>query len=432
MTWAVIALLGLLSGLFSSSETALFKLDESERGRAPERVRRLLEDPRSLLVTILLCNLVVNLAFFAIAPAAFASLDPESSVHPGESAALAGGFAALVTLLVVGEIVPKALALRAPLAIARLTAAPLGVAITLLRPARRIVGGVLEFVRRLIGEDERTEKGVTPEALAEVLERSRSEGVLAAKEADLLSEIVELERLRVREAMTPRVDLVLYDLEADDARAERRRVLDEARRSRIAWLPAIRGSADRIAGSVQVRDLLMHRSRDVESLVMPVKFVPEVARLASLLTAFHIDRVSEAVVIDEWGGTAGVVTLEDVFEELVGELRVEGEEKAPEIVALGEGRFRVSGSLSVRDWNDSFGVDVVPDAFETVGGFVSAVLGRIPRAGEEFDLGAGLVGVVDEVRGRRVVALTLMSRGPDDAGGGRLAAAGAGAEEDAR
>jgi putative hemolysin len=421
VTWVVIALLLLLSGMFSSSETSLFKLDDAQRGRMPVRVRRLLEDPRSLLVSILLGNLVVNLAFFAIAPAAFASLGPDSSVHVGESGALAGGLAALVTLLIAGEIVPKALALRAPAAIARLTAGPIGLIVVALRPMLHLVGGGLEFVRRLIGEDERTEKGVTPEALAEVLERSRSAGVLAAKEADLLSEIVELERLRVREAMKPRVDLVLYDLEAADPAAERRRVLDESRRNRITWLPAIRGRADRIAGGIKIRDLLVHRSREVESLVMPVKFVPEVARLASLLSAFHLDRVSEAVVIDEWGGTAGIVTLEDVFEELVGELRVEGEEKAPEIVGLGEGRFRVSGSLSVRDWNDSFGVDVVPDAFETVGGFVSAVLGRIPRAGEEVDLGAGLVGVVDEVRGRRVVALTLMSRTADRAGGRKSA-----------
>lgn len=146
---------------------------------------------------------------------------------------------------------------------------------------------------------------------------------------------------------------------------------------------------------------------------MPVKFVPEVARLVSLLSSFHLDRVSEAVVIDEWGGTAGVVTLEDVFEELVGELRVEGEEKSQEIFNVGEGRFRVSGSLSVRDWNERFNVDVVPAAFETVGGFVSAVLGRIPRAGDEVVLGKGLVGVIDEVRGHRVVTLTLESRAKD-------------------
>lgn len=410
MIWLSIVLLVLISGTLSSSETALFKLDEGERTLASPRVRRLLEDPRSLLVTILLGNLIVNLAFFAVAPSALGQFIERSGRLSAEEARFAGGFGALVILLISGEILPKALALRAPRAVARLTSAPVTAAVRTLGPARQLVSGALEFSRRLIGEDERSEKGVTPEALAEVLERSRSEGVLAAKEANLLGEIVELERLRVREAMTPRVDLVMFDLGEEDLAAERQRVLDEARRGRMTWVLAIRDGADHVAGGIGVRDLLLAPGRDPEELVMPVKLVPEVARLGSLLNAFHLDRVSEAVVIDEWGGTAGVVTLEDVFEELVGELRVEGEEKAPEIVGVGEGRFRVSGSLSVRDWNDSFGLQVVPAAFETVGGFVSAVLGRIPKAGDEVDLGAGLIGVIDEVRGRRVVTLTLMSR----------------------
>lgn len=410
MIWIVLGLLALLSGMYSSSETALFKLDEDGRMQAPARVRRLLDEPRALLVTILLANLVVNLAFFALAPSLFAEALGRVGLEAGT---LGGGFVALVVLLIAGEIVPKALALRAPLVIARTTAVPVAASVRLLGPVRSIIGGVLSFARTLLGEDERREQGVTPEALYEVLTMSRREGVLGAREADLLGEIVELEHLRVREAMTPRVDLVLLDLDADDAEAERARVLDEARRERITWVPVVRGNADTIVGGVEVRSLLVHRERAAEALVMPVKFVPEVARLASLLSSFHLDHVSEAVVVDEWGGTAGVVTLEDVFEELVGELRVEDEEKIQEIVDVGEGRFRVSGALSVREWNEAFNVDVVPAAFETVGGFVSAALGRIPRAGDEVHLGAGLVGVVDEVRGHRVVTLTLQSRSED-------------------
>ena len=206
-------------------------------------------------------------------------------------------------------------------------------------------------------------------------------------------------------------------------------MLAEARRECITWVPVVRGGADQIVGGLEIRSLLVHRERAVEALVMPVKFVPEMARLVSLLSSFHLDHVSEAVVVDEWGGTAGVVTLEDVFEELVGELRVEDEEKIQEIVDVGEGRFRVSGALSVREWNEAFNVDVVPSAFETVGGFVSAALGRLPRAGDEVHLGAGLVGIVDEVRGHRVVTLTLQSRSEDRVvtrGGQAPAAAGGG------
>ena len=145
-------------------------------------------------------------------------------------------------------------------------------------------------------------------------------------------------------------------------------------------------------------------------MVMPVKFVPEVARLVSLLSSLHDDRVSEAVVIDEWGGTAGVVTLEQVFEELVGEIRVEDEDVPETVTPLGEGRYRVSGSLSVRDWNETLGVSIFPGAFETVGGLVTASLGRLPKAGDTVELGGGLVAEIDQVRGRRVFTVTLWSR----------------------
>ena len=221
---------------------------------------------------------------------------------------------------------------------------------------------------------------------------------------------MELEHLRVREAMTPRVDLVMFDLDEEDLEVERGRVLQESRRERVTWMIAVHGSADNIAGSIQVRDLLVKGDRSPASMVMPVKFVPEVARLVSLLSSLHDDRVSEAVVIDEWGGTAGVVTLEQVFEELVGEIRVEDEDVPETVTPLGEGRYRVSGSLSVRDWNETLGVSIFPGAFETVGGLVTASLGRLPKAGDTVELGGGLVAEIDQVRGRRVFTVTLWSR----------------------
>ncbi|MFT5734341.1 MAG: putative hemolysin [Planctomycetota bacterium] len=414
MIWAAIFFLAFLSGTFSSSETALFKLSEGEVAAAPRRVQRLLEDPRALLVSILLANLVVNLLFFAIAPRAFTDLQVRvggaEPLASHASASLLGGLLALMTLLITGEIVPKALALKMPLGIAQLTATPIGWTVRFLRPVRSMIHAVLDLSHRMLGENERTEQGVTPEALADVLERSRTEGVLGANEADLLGEIVELEHLRVREAMTPRVDLVIFDLDEEDQGAERRRVLDEARRERITWMIAVRGTADNIAGGIQVRDLLVRPDRSPESLVMPVKFVPEVARLVSLLSSLHMDRVTEAVVIDEWGGTAGVVTLENVFEELVGDIRVEDEEALDEVVPLGEGRYQVAGGLSVRDWNEALGVAIFPGAFETVGGFVTAALGRLPKPGDTVELGGGLVAEIDQVRGRRVFTVTLWSR----------------------
>ena len=140
--------------------------------------------------------------------------------------------------------------------------------------------------------------------------------------------------------------------------------------------------------------------------IMPIKFVPEVAGVLDLLAEFKRDRAAEAVVVDEWGGTAGIVTVEDIFEELVGELRTEGEDREQPVVPLGAGSYRVAGSLAIRDGNWHFGQHVVPTEFETVGGMMTALLGRIPRVGDRIQVGP-LVCEVSDARGRRVVAVDL-------------------------
>jgi putative hemolysin len=218
----------------------------------------------------------------------------------------------------------------------------------------------------------------------------------------MISEIVELDGMRVREIMLPRVDMLVLD----ESCADPLPVVQEALARYQTWLPVVRGTRDEVVGHVLARDVLRHPGRDLAELVMPVKFVPEVATALSLLLEFQLDRTAEAVVVDEWGGTAGLVTIEDVFEEIVGELRVEGEGRRKPVVPLGEGRYRVSGSLSVRDWNERFGHQIVPKEFETVGGLVTAMLGRIPRAGDQVRLG-NLLCEVDQVRGRRVLSVDM-------------------------
>jgi len=394
LPWAMLAALLALSGFFSASETALFSLDERLALRAGSRARRLLEKPSSLLVTILLGNLFVNVLFFALVPTV-----------AGDASPLWSGASALLVLLLCGEILPKSLALRAPHLGSRLAAPPLTVAVRALRPVRRVVTLLLELCLRTLKESEHAEPGITSLALAQVLEKSAQEGLIAAGEADLLAEIVELGSLRVREIMTPRVDTVMLDLE--ETPEQRAATIQLAVKRRLTWLPVVAGDPDSVRGAAALRDLLANPERPLEQLVMPVMFVPEVAYALAMLGSMRDARVAEAVVVDEWGGTAGVVTLEDLFEEIVGELRVEGEELEKPVIPLGEGRFRVSGALSIHDWNDLLGRRIVPNEFETVGGYVLALLGRLPRAGDRVVLGGALTCEVREVRGRRVHTVDL-------------------------
>lgn len=394
LTWVVLALLVAASATLSSSETALFSLTPPERARAGPLVRRLLAQPRPLLSTILLGNLVVNLLFFAF------SL--RLSRGGGRLAEVASGFGALMTILVLGEILPKTLGLRARETVARVTAVPVAALLPLTGPVARLLDAFLELFYRALGAAGREEGGITPELLGRVLERSAERGELLTSEAQFLSGIAELEDLRVRELMTPRVDMLFLE-RAEEDRAE---LVQRALAARAPWIVVVDDDPDHVVGLVRLRDLLTRAERPVDELVVPVRFVPEVASGSALLHFLREAGVAQAVVVDEWGGTAGWVTLEDVFEHVVGELREEGERVESPVVDLGEGRFRVDGSLSIRDWNELFGHRVVPIEFETVAGWVTALLGRIPHPGDRVEA-AGLRFEVRRVAGRRITRVDL-------------------------
>jgi len=395
---ALLGALLLCSGFFSGSEAALFSLSPLERRSSTRSVQTLLEDPRRLLATILMANLVVNTLFFAFA----GGLLPGAEGWRG----LALGLAVLVVLLLCGEILPKILALRARRAVSAASAPILRFLVVVLQPLTRPLLFVLEVLHRGPLGRIRGEGGITPEILARVLERGAVEGALHEREADLLAGILELEDIRAREIMRPRVDSLFLEVSGEERDTLVRRALER----RLTWLPVTGGSQDEILGRVQVRDLVRQPETPIQKLVQPVKFVPELASALDVLRSLRADGASEAVVVDEYGGTAGVVTAEDAFEQILGDLRVEGEQSEAAVVALGEGRFRVAGDLSIRDWNEAFGLEVVPRGFETVAGFVTALLGRIPRVGDQVRVGA-LELEVHAVRRRRVLLVDIGVRG---------------------
>jgi len=392
--YALLGALLLCSSFLSGSEAALFSLSVLERRSSSHSVQALLEDPRSLLATILMANLVVNTLFFAFA----GGLLPEAQGWHE----IAMGVAVLVVLLLFGEILPKMLALRGRRRISAASAPLWRVLVVLLQPFTRPLLFVLEVLHRGPLGRIRGEGGITPEILARVLERGAVEGALHEREADLLGSILELEDIRAREIMRPRVDTLFLDVAGDERETITRRALER----RLTWLPVIEGSQDDVLGRVNLRELVRQPTRPIRELVQPVKFVPELASALDVLRSLRADGASEAVVVDEYGGTAGVVTAEDAFEEILGDLRVEGEESESSVVRLESGRYRVAGGLSIREWNEAFGLEVVPRGFETVAGFVTALLGRIPRVGDQVRVGA-LELEVHAVRRRRVLRVDI-------------------------
>lgn len=244
------------------------------------------------------------------------------------------------------------------------------------------------------GGDEGTNPPAQPEAPQE-----QEPALTESEERELLRSIVDFGDTLVREVMTPRPDIVA--ISADATVGELRALFREQEYSR---LPVFTENLDNIIGVVFVKDLLQHDELDgsdsIVSLVRAATFVPETKRVAELLKEFQRGQVQIAMVVDEYGGTAGLVTLEDLLEELVGEIRDEYDVESEPVVEEGNGAFTFSAKVSVEEMAERLGIDIEPQGFETVGGYVLSHLGRVPAVGETFDIDGVAVEVLEAERRR--------------------------------
>jgi CBS domain containing-hemolysin-like protein len=245
------------------------------------------------------------------------------------------------------------------------------------------------------------------EAAQAYIEAGEQEGLIEGDERRLIQSIVEFGDTLVREVMTPRPDIVAIRAEA--TLGELRTLLGEQTYSRI---PVFRESLDNILGIVFVKDLIQltgAEERAIPTLMRPAHFVPETKPVADLLKEFQRQQVQIAIVVDEYGGTAGLVSLEDLLEEIVGEIRDEYDEETEPITDEGEGVFVVSGKVDIDALGDRLGVSIAREGFETVGGYLLARLGRVPAVGEVLDVDDLSIEVLEAER-RRVNKVRLRKR----------------------
>ncbi|MHC4250039.1 MAG: hemolysin family protein [Planctomycetota bacterium] len=410
---AVMAGLLMLSGFFSGAETALFSLGRDELdallARHPRRgaaARRLLSDPEGLLVSILFGNLVVNTLYFALS----AAIAIRASEAHGGAAAAGVSTGALVALLLFGEILPKAIAAGSPSGVSSFMSIPLWLFDRVLgRPAGIVASPALAVVNWIARS---RAEAVEPDELRMLVDLAGRSGALSGTEAEMIDGVVELSDLRAREVMVPRVDVVFASVSERPEQVLRR--LRGERRSRA---PVYDGPVDNIVGVVEACDLVAsvssgRKAEDLQGFVRPIDVVPESARLSSVLKRVRDEGLEVAVVVDEYGGTAGLVTLDDLAEAVLGDVGAGAapSAEAPAVEQTPSGSYVLSGGLSVRDWAELFEVEPEPGQFDTLGGFVAFLLGRIPKEG---DVAAweNLRFAVREMRGRRVARVELMLEG---------------------
>ncbi|MFP3937246.1 MAG: hemolysin family protein [Phycisphaerae bacterium] len=415
-TWQVLAMLALLglSGFFSGTETALFSLSIGqlhrlgEGGASSRLVLRLMRKPRRVLNTLLLGNMLVNVAFSAVAAVLVLDLR-----HVGaRSWQLAIATALPVVLLILGgEVTPKMIAITLAQRWSMAVAGVLAVVQKLLLP----VVWILEYVCviplvRIIAPHSAGEPHISSKELNALLDLSAKRGIIDHDANTLLQEIVELTDIRVSEVMVPRVDMVAYDVNNP---AEG--LLQVFRRTHLPKVPVYDGTIDNILGVVHAKRLLLNPKAPLRELTAEIPFVPETANIERALLQFRVSRTQMAIVVDEYGGTAGLVTLEDILEEIVGDIPDPDEVRSgPAVRKLSDTEYLLDGDLSIHEWSDVFGTDITERRVSTVGGFVTRLLGRVARVGDTVSYG-NLEFTVESVRRRRVgkIRLQLTDEQPD-------------------
>jgi CBS domain containing-hemolysin-like protein len=421
----VIALLILLNGLFAAAEISLVTIRRSrvqqlieEGNRGARRVSRVLSKPGRMLAVIQL-----GITFVGFLAAAFAG----ASVVDGLEVALAGvpvvgPQAALVALLIVtflitlvtiifGELVPKSLGLAHAERFALFFAGPIDFMARLLRPFVWFLEAVTAAITRLLGVREVHQERITAEELMILVERGGQEGGIEAEEQQMIGAVLELGEQRVHEVMVPRIDIVAAPATtALDALVE---LIVREGHSRI---PIYDATVDNVIGILYAKDLLPYlaqgKTPKVTSILRTPLFVPESISVDDLLHSFQRRKVHLAIVLDEYGGTAGLVTIEDLIEEIVGEIQDEYDVEEPMIVTLSENEARVDGRASVDDLAEHFGVELdglESEHYDTVGGLVYHEMAGVPTVGDEIEVD-GLTLTVESTDGRRVGKVRVVRR----------------------
>jgi len=399
---SILVLVG-LSAFFSSSEIAMFSLpahrleslvEEGQRGA--RTLRDLKADPHRLLVTILVGNNLVNIAMSSIATGLLALY-----MTQGQAVAVATfGITALVLLL--GESAPKSYAVENTESWALRIARPLKFSEKFLLPLVVLFDYLTRIVNKVTGGRSAIESSyVTREEIQDIIETGEREGVLDEEEREMLQRTLRFNDTIAKEVMTPRLDMTAISETASVEEA-----IETCIQSGHARIPVYEGSLDNVIGVVNLRDLVRDRSYgssgevELADLIQPTLHVPESKNVDELMREMRENRMHMAIIIDEFGTTEGLLTMEDLTEEIVGEI-LEGEEEEP-IEFVDEDTVMVRGEVNIDEVNEALEIDLPEgEEFETIAGFIFNRAGRLVESGESIDYDA-LEIRVEEVENTRI------------------------------
>ena len=402
----LVVILVMINGFFVAAE---FSLVSVRKTRIAERIahgdtsakaiQKAIEDPDRFIAATQLGITLASLGLGWIGEPALSHLiEPLLGWLPGQIAGVAAQIAAasiiafiLITGMhvIIGELMPKSIALQRPERTALLVARPTLLVEQLFRPFIWVLNGTGNFLLRLLGFNHGSDKDRlhSVEELKMLVDASEEGGVLEKQESDMLHAVFDFGDLTAHQVMVPRTEMVTLDVETS-----MEAVYDFAAQYHHNKYPVCENDFDHIVGILHVKDLVPamrlppDRQPTLRQLMREPLFVPDTIAVNALLARFRQRKQHIAILLDEYGGTAGLVALQDIMEELVGEVSDVFEPDEPEIQKLPDGSLRLDGLMVLTDFNDAFAVDLVDQNYETIAGYMMGQLDRIPKVGDEVDV----------------------------------------------
>ena len=389
----------MLSAFFSGTETAYFHI-RKYRKETPEKIKSVLDSPQRLLVFLLTGNTIVNVTIAFLA--AYVTANVADEYEWGESTLiLLEVLVVSFVILVFGEILPKMIAIKNSKEFALRMYVPLKVMMFILSPIAQgfntitnVVIKVLPFRREKIFDSE--------EELIILAELGEEEGTLQEEESDMIQSIFDFKEKTVGEIITPRVDIV--SLKSDESIDKAMDIIGERQFSKI---PIYKDTIDNIKGILYAKDIIPYLmgSRpnvNLQTLARQPFFVPETKPIDDLMEEFKLRKTSIAIVVDEWGGTEGLVTLEDVVEEVMGEIRDPYDQEESNAIRQSDGSFIVDGSITIYDLEEETDIEFPEERdYDTLGGFILDILTDIPKTGEMVEFN-NMVFTVQTIENNRI------------------------------
>lgn len=410
----ILAVLIILSGFFSGSETAVLAVSRLkvrnliEKGnRRAVRLNRLLDRQNKVLASVLVGNNAVNIAASALATSLAISYWGSDSVG-------AVTLIMTVTILIFGEVFPKTLASARSEWVSLRIVPVLELLMLVLSPVVRVLTGITNVLLRVFGGDAHGSRLITEEEIRTLVTVGQEEGVLEAEEREMIHSIFEFTDTLVREVMVPRTDMTVIASDINYGQ-----LVDVILKTQFSRLPVIRNSIDDIIGILYVKDLFAlgdeeKRDFDVTRYMREPYFIPDSKNVRDLFNEFLQQHLHIAIVVDEYGGTAGLVTLEDLIEEITGEILDEYDVEENLIEEIGPGSYSVDAAMEVEDVNAALGLDLPYLDYRTIGGLVLDRLGHIPQEGERFNFAEVSI-QVEKVTGKRLRRVRIITSGRGDA-----------------